>query len=163
MNFVKEAGMRFLRRLRATFGQFPDEILSDDLERRDRRRKSRSTKQKDRLGRRGERIAIRTLRAKGYRILDRNIRLPGGELDLVAFDGEYVVFVEVKTRRSRTAGGAVEAVSRSKRRRMRRLAESYLSRKRLDDRPARFDLVAITWADGHPTPEVEHLVDAFRD
>ena len=65
------------------------------------------------LGRRGERIAERYLRRKGYRILERNFRGAGAEIDLVAMDGETLVFVEVKTRRtahSRDAAGSGERI-----------------------------------------------------
>ena len=77
------------------------------------------------LGRRGERAAEKYLRRNGYRIVARNFRAAGAEIDLVAMDGETLVFVEVKTRRSRISGAPEEAVDERKQTRMRRAAEGF--------------------------------------
>jgi len=112
------------------------------------------------LGKRGERRAARYLRRRGYRILARGDRLFPGELDLVALDRDTVVFVEVKTRRSAEAGHPVEAVTPAKQRRLTRLAVTFLKRHGLLERPARFDVIAITWPErGRPT--IEHFENAF--
>jgi len=112
------------------------------------------------LGRRGEARAARYLRRRGYRILARGNRLFPGELDLVALDRDTVVFVEVKTRRSAEAGHPVEAVTPAKQRRLTRLAVTFLKRHGLLERPARFDVIAITWPErGRPT--IEHFENAF--
>ena len=95
------------------------------------------------LGRRGERIAERHLRRHGYRILERNFRGAGAEIDLVAMDGETLVFVEVKTRRTARTGMPQEAVNSHKQRHLRRAGEVYAQRHRAHDRPIRFDVVAI--------------------
>ena len=73
-----------------------------------------------------ERAAELYLRGLGYRILGRNVRAGGGEIDLVAVEGDTLCFVEVKARRSGTHGRAVEAVGRDKRRRIERAANGYL-------------------------------------
>jgi putative endonuclease len=111
------------------------------------------------LGRRGEEIAARYLRRCGYRILARNFRAAGAEIDLVAADGETLVFVEVKTRSSAEFGTPAEAVDARKAERIRRAAGIYLRRARAGPRPARFDVVAIIGAGRRG--RLELLKDAF--
>ena len=96
------------------------------------------------LGRTGERIAARHLRRSGYRLLARNFRAAGAEIDLIAAEGETIVFVEVKTRMGTRSGRPEEAVDARKQERIYRAAEVYLSRSRAYERPIRFDIVAIT-------------------
>ncbi|MGH7659843.1 MAG: YraN family protein [Vulcanimicrobiaceae bacterium] len=107
------------------------------------------------LARTGEDAAVALLRKRGYEIVGRNIRMPGGEIDVVARDGNVVVFVEVKARESRRFGSALSAVNARKRRTLRRLAGEWLQlfAPRAN---ARFDVVA---ADG---AQLEHYKDAFR-
>lgn len=95
------------------------------------------------LGRRGERAAERYLRRIGYRIVARNFRAAGAEIDLVAIDGETLVFVEVKTRSSRAAGAPEEAVDERKQKQMRRAAEAFARRYRADEIEMRFDIIAV--------------------
>jgi putative endonuclease len=97
------------------------------------------------LGDRGERLVERYLRRQGMTIVGRQVRLGGGELDLVAVDGRTIVFVEVKTRQSDAAGHPLEAVSAEKQRRLTRAALTYLRRHDLLDCAARFDLAAVLW------------------
>ena len=77
-------------------------------------------------GRCGETLAAAYLESLGYRILKRNVRGPGGEIDLVAREGETLVFVEVKARGSSRFGSALAAVDARKRKRIRTLAEDFL-------------------------------------
>lgn len=95
------------------------------------------------LGKRGERAAEKHLRSHGYRIVARNYRAAGAELDLVAMDGDTLVFVEVKTRRSRAAGAPEEAVDARKQARMRRAAAAFAASYRAGEHAMRFDVVAI--------------------
>ena len=95
------------------------------------------------LGRRGERAAEKYLKRNGYRIVARNFRAAGAEIDIVAMDGETLVFVEVKTRRSRDAGAPEEAVDERKQLRMRRAAEAFSVRYRVGEKDLRFDIVAV--------------------
>jgi putative endonuclease len=111
------------------------------------------------LGRRGERDAERYLKRHGYRILRRNFRAAGAEIDLVAAEGGTLVFVEVKARRGRSTGPPQEAVDDRKQRRIRRAAEIYIARARAHDYPVRFDVVAIQM-DGEQA-QIELLKDAF--
>jgi putative endonuclease len=111
------------------------------------------------LGRRGERAAEKHLRRNGYRIVARNFRAAGAEIDLVAMDGETLVFVEVKTRRSFAAGAPEEAVDERKQQRLRRAAEVFATRYRAEDTEMRFDVVAVD-ASGKGL-EIELLRNAF--
>src|ERR1700722_1847848 len=111
------------------------------------------------LGRRGERAAEKYMRRSGYRIVARNFRAAGAEIDLVAMDGDVLVFVEVKTRRNLEAGAPEEAVDERKQKRMRRAAEIFATRYRADDITMRFDVVAVD-ASGKRL-EIELLRNAF--
>lgn len=110
--------------------------------RRDRRETSRRSGVP--LGRDGERAAARHLRRSGYRVVARNFRAAGAEIDLIATEGDTIVFVEVKTRLGTANGRPEEAVDDRKQAQIRRAAEIYLSRYRARERPVRFDIVAIT-------------------
>jgi putative endonuclease len=97
-------------------------------------------------------------------VLARNWRCREGEVDIVALDGDAVVFCEVKTRRSLAFGAAVEAVDRRKAAQVRRLAARWLDEHRGDlraihGRVIRFDVIAVTLRPGGPL--VEHLAAAF--
>jgi putative endonuclease len=95
------------------------------------------------IARRGEDAAAAYLERVGMTLADRNWRCALGEVDIVALDGESLVLVEVKTRRSEKAGRAEEAVSATKQRRIVRLAEAYVAEHGLEGTPVRFDVVAI--------------------
>ena len=113
------------------------------------------------LGKTGEDLACAELERRGYAILARRYRRRAGEIDIVARDGETIVFVEVKARDGRAFGEAAEAVTALKRRRMTQLALDYVTRHRLTDRPCRFDVVSIHFDAGTPVIEVfENAFDA---
>lgn len=95
------------------------------------------------LGERGEDAAAAYLERSGMTIVERNWRTKAGEVDIVALDGAEVVLVEVKTRRSVSAGTPEEAVTPAKQRRYRRLATEYLARIGNDDVALRFDVISI--------------------
>ncbi len=113
------------------------------------------------LGERGERAAARFLRRRGYRILARSWRTPMGELDLIAQDGCCIVFVEVKTRSSASAGRPEEAVTEAKKRKLTALALAFLKRRGWLDRSSRFDVISIFWPQETRRPVIEHYVNAF--
>jgi putative endonuclease len=104
----------------------------------------RAVDQRGAFGKRGEDLACDELRRLGYTILDRRFRTRSGELDIVARDGNVVVFVEVKARSTGNFGHAFESVTRQKRHRLSRMAASYLFVKRLSGVACRFDVVAVT-------------------
>jgi len=114
------------------------------------------------LGDRGESVAETFLKKLKYKILDRSSTNKLGELDLVAMDGQTIVFVEVKTRRSSSAGHPAEAVDDRKQAKITRLALAYLKRHRLFDRSCRFDVIAITWPKDDEAPKIEHIKNAFE-
>ena len=112
------------------------------------------------LGPKGERLAARFLKKLGYKILRRNWTSKFGEIDLIVRDGDEVVFVEVKTRTSRTWGDPESAVTPSKRRKLSRTSVDFVERNRLRDYPLRFDVVSVVIPETG-TPEFEHFKDAF--
>ena len=93
-------------------------------------------------GRLGEDLAWQHLAERGYRLIGRNVRVPGGEIDIICSDGETIVFVEVKARTSGNFGTALAAVDARKRRKLRSLAADYLQFAAPQAR-ARFDVVTI--------------------
>lgn len=114
------------------------------------------------FGERGEATAAKYLRRLGYKIVARRDRGRLGEIDIVAVDGSTVVFVEVKTRSSHEAGHPTEAITTDKQRRLTRSALGFLKRFDLLERSARFDVVAVTWAEEEGGPVVEHYKSAFE-
>lgn len=94
-------------------------------------------------GRRAEERAAEFLRSLGYRILARNYRWQGGEIDLIARDGDWLVFVEVKARSSRAYGLPEEAITPQKRHRLLQTARRYLQQ-HPTELPVRFDVVALS-------------------
>ncbi len=113
------------------------------------------------LGKLGEDLAVGELERRGYAILARRYRRRGGELDIVARDGETLVFVEVKTREGDAFGDGHEAVTALKRRRMTQIAIDYMMRHRLTGVPCRFDVVSIRVDGGRPSIElVQNAFDA---
>jgi putative endonuclease len=100
----------------------------------------KTTKQ---IGNSGEDLACQFLRKQGYKILERNFRIRGGEIDIIAKDKETLVFVEVKLRYGHEYGYAREAVTGWKMHFLQRAALFYLTSKKLGEVPYRFDLVAI--------------------
>ncbi len=113
-----------------------------------------------RLGPSGERIGARYLRRRGYRIIKRNYRCVAGEIDIVAADGDTLVFVEVKTRRSDEAGDPENAVNHPKRVQITRAARFFIAESRAERVPCRFDVLAIVVPE-KGKPVVTHFIDAF--
>ncbi|TQF67096.1 YraN family protein [Rhodococcus spelaei] len=112
------------------------------------------------LGARGEDLAVEHLVGRGMTVLERNWRCRYGELDVIARDGEAVVFVEVKTRSGRGFGTPAEAVTFAKQSRIRRLAGLWLRAQPRGWARVRFDVVAIVVEAGRQ-PEIVHLEAVF--
>jgi putative endonuclease len=110
----------------------------------------------------GEEIAANFLISRGYRILERNFRCKGGEVDIIARDpgDKSLVFIEVKTRRGLSYGVPQLAVTSFKQRQISKAALTWLSKNRLHDTNARFDVIAILLDGGGPH-KVEHILNAF--
>jgi putative endonuclease len=115
---------------------------------------------KDELGRRGENLAGDHLVATGYQILERNWRCTQGEIDIVAFKDNEVVFVEVKTRSSLAYGHPLEAITVTKLARLRRLAGAWCQAHPDVRSAVRIDAIAIL-APTRGLVEIEHLERVF--
>lgn len=96
------------------------------------------------FGREGEELAVNLLTQRGYRLLERNWLCKRGEVDIIAMDGDTLVFVEVKSRGLGSRGSGAEAVGAVKQRRIVRAASEYLSRTDNWSLPCRFDVVSVT-------------------
>jgi putative endonuclease len=110
-------------------------------------------------GQEGEREAEKFLSARRYGILAKNYRSPFGEIDLIALDRYTIVFVEVRTHTGEAFGDPLESVNLRKQRQVAKTALHYLSRNRLFDREARFDVIGIRWQEGKP--HLTHVKGAF--
>ncbi len=117
------------------------------------------TKVRRALGDWGERLAAAHLAAAGMVLLDRNWRTAAGEIDIVARDGDAVVFCEVKTRRGTTFGDGTEGVTEAKTRRLRQLATQWLATSGIRARCVRFDVVSVMV--GGSAPVISHIRDVF--
>ena len=115
------------------------------------------------LGAFGERLAAAHLEAKGYRIRARNFRCREGEIDIVAQDGETLVFVEVRTRRGDAMGGPIESVTPAKEARLVAVATAYVQA--LAEPPAdqRIDVVAIQLSPGGRLLAIDHIEGAVSE
>ena len=107
-------------------------------------------------GRQYEETAVRYLEEQHYQILERNYQIRTGEIDIIAKDGAYLVFAEVKFRQNERMGDPLEAVDIRKQKKICQTAKYYLYQKKLQDLPCRFDVIAITGA------KVCHIKDAFE-
>lgn len=115
------------------------------------------------LGPAGEKAAARYLRKLGYKILAHGHRQKLGEIDLIALDKKWLVFVEVKTWSSDAVADPSEAVDWRKQERITRAAIIYLKRRGLLEQPARFDVVSIVWPSDRTTkPTIRHFKNAFE-
>ena len=115
------------------------------------------------LGERGEKFAARYLRRHGYKILVRRFKSRAGEIDLVCRHKDWLVFVEVKTRKSDNYGAPSEAVTREKQKHMSKVALEYL---RLLDNPQihwRFDIVEVLMQEGARKPDDIRLIQNAFD
>lgn len=112
------------------------------------------------LGGVGESIAVTFLKGEGFKIVECNFRSVCGEIDIIARDGRVIVFVEVKCRKNDNYGPPQLAVTPFKQRQISKAALVWLSRKKLYDAEARFDVVAIRLHE-HDLPKIEHIRNAF--
>ena len=116
---------------------------------------------KIRRGDEGERAAAQFLERRGYRILAYNYRTRLGEIDLIAEDKGTLVFIEVKVRGTDRFGGPAMAITVAKQARIARLAQQFLTARRLEDRPCRFDAVLISGVDPR-SQRIELVTAAFE-
>ena len=110
-------------------------------------------------GRHGEDLACEYLKGIGYKILARNYRIRGGEIDIVAKDGEYLVFVEVKSRWSHEYGLPVESMTSWKIKALLKTALFYVQKISWGEGPYRLDFVSVDFADDPQKPKIELIKD----
>ena len=113
------------------------------------------------FGREGESAALTFLKKKGYRILEKNFRTKVGEIDIIAEQDGVIVFIEVKARASHEFGHPITAITPAKQKKIIQTAKSFLARKRISDKPMRFDVVALT-SDASDSWQIELLENAFQ-
>lgn len=119
-------------------------------------------KYKKTFGNLGEDTAVKYLKKNKYIILERNFNVRGGEIDIIAKKGDYVIFVEVKTRSNDDYGGGLEAVNYTKQQRMIKAAQIYMTR--LGDVPVRFDVIVVNgFMKGRKfvVENIQHVENAF--
>lgn len=114
--------------------------------------------QKNIFGKKGEIIAVNYLKKQGYKILETNYKNKIGEIDIIAKDKDFFVFVEVKTRTSSMFGDPLEAIDEQKQYKIRQVATMYLMKTNQLETPVRFDAIAILGDEDH---EIRHIKDAF--
>jgi putative endonuclease len=112
------------------------------------------------FGEKGESIAVRHLKKKGYKILEKNYRTKLGEIDIIAKDKDTLVFVEVKSRRSWQFGNPKAAVTHAKQRKISKVALYYLKTNDRSNAKARFDVVTITAT--RDKSQIEIVKNAFE-
>lgn len=111
-------------------------------------------------GKTGEDLAEKILIEAGYKIIKRNFRFGKGEIDIIAMDGSCLVFVEVKYRRNLDFGEPEYAITKSKRRQLKRIAEAYYYINKIEDQECRFDVITIL-GDIKSNPKINHIKNAF--
>lgn len=112
------------------------------------------------LGIAGEEIAQDYLQKENFRIVEKSFRLYRGEIDLIAYDKETLVFVEVKTRGPGALGHPEESVNIPKQKQIRKIAEGYLALNKIEDVECRFDVISLAF-DENGDHSLTHYKDAF--
>ena len=109
------------------------------------------------LGKKGEAVAIKFLKKKGYQIIETNYLKRTGEIDIIAFDSKYneYVFIEVKTRRNLNFGYPEESVDEKKLSKIIETAENWLENKNISNAEWRIDIISIEWQD--KIPKIKHF------
>ena len=115
----------------------------------------------DELCKKGEALAAKLLKKRGYKILKRNYVNKYGEIDIVAYDKGIISFVEVKTRQSENYGPPELAVTKEKRKRIIRTALNYLVINHIEETDCRFDVVSILFKENDNKPNIELIESAF--
>lgn len=121
-------------------------------------RRSPSNLSPRQLGKSGETAAVRYLQRRGYQIAAQGFRAQRGEIDIIAYDGQILVFIEVKTRRTRQFGAPEEAVTHAKQKQIRRLAAVYCTLHNLEDTPCRFDVLSLQFV-----PDKDWEITQFKN
>ncbi|TLD40394.1 MAG: protein of unknown function UPF0102 [Candidatus Jettenia ecosi] len=113
------------------------------------------------IGTQGEHKAVKFLKKNGYKILQRNYRWKGGEIDIICYDRGTIVFVEVKTRHSDTYGPPELSVTEAKKRQILKVARHYITEKRIEGIDLRFDVVSVFHTPVQKYPAITLFKNAF--
>ena len=119
------------------------------------------TEERLKLGQWGEQQAADYFINNGFKVLSRNYRCRAGEIDIICRDKKYLIFAEVKTRRSTRFGLPQEAVGTRKQRQIVRAAQWYIQQHDLGKLQPRFDVLAVLWQSWNDTGQIDHIADAF--
>lgn len=114
-------------------------------------------------GERGEKLARDFLKKQGYKIVENNYRCRRGEVDIIAWDGDTLVFVEVRSKRNLACGSPEESITRTKQERLRLTAYHYLENNHLDDADWRIDAILVEMDALGNSTRLEHLQNAVED
>lgn len=109
----------------------------------------------------GEKIAVKYVKKRGYKIIKRNFKLRCGEIDIIAQDGECISFIEVKARTSNSFAEPYESVNYTKQKKVYRLAQIWLSINGYYNATCRFDIVSILLSKNYRVKEIKLIKDAF--
>lgn len=116
------------------------------------------------IGRAGEAAArSHVTNVLGYKISETNFRVREGEIDIVAQDGDVIVFIEVKTRTNRKFGSAAEQISQSKAQRLQMTAQQYLAENSLDNADWRIDLLSVEMSRSGRVSTINYILSAIED
>ena len=113
------------------------------------------------IGDEGEDLAVEYLEKKGWMIIDRNYFFEKAEVDIVATDGQFIIFTEVKWRSGTFFGRPEEHVTPAKEKNIKKAAEAWVYERKMETAMVRFDVIAIVQKQGDK-PEISHFEDAFR-
>ena len=111
------------------------------------------------LGNRGEKLALKYLKQQGLRLFEKNYHCRYGEIDLIMWDNDYLVFVEVRYRKNANFGGAISSINQNKQDKLRRSAEDYLIRTKNNATPCLFDILCLNG--DLSKPEYQWIKNAF--
>jgi putative endonuclease len=112
------------------------------------------------IGNEGENLAVNMLTDLNYEIIDRNYRYGKGEIDIIAKDGDVLVFIEVKTRKNLEFGPPELAITKNKQIQIKKIAQAYLYSNNIFDVDCRIDVIAI-FLDRNLPPKINHIKNAF--
>lgn len=113
------------------------------------------------IGTKGEQLAVKFLKKRGYKILQRNYRRRNGEIDIVCYDHGTITFVEVKTRYSDKYGPPELSVTEAKKRQIVKVALQYVAEKKIEGMSLRFDVVSIFYSPNKKHPTITLFKNAF--
>ena len=115
------------------------------------------------FGKEGEKAAVKFLKKRGYRIIEKNYHNKSGEIDIIGEQDQVLVFIEVKSRADTEYGDPLEAVTPYKQRKICQVARGFMAQHRIENRDCRFDVVGIKGNPNEPRSwEVGLIQDAFR-